>query len=266
MSRLDEMGVHAEPKIRTDRCDKHGEYEARCFIKSIWSMCPICNAEAQAREKAEVEKKDREAKLQAWQRKIGDAGIPLRFQNRSLKNFIAQTPAQERALGFATTYAGEFEEVLKTGRSAVFLGKPGTGKTHLSAGIGLHIMRRYNCTVLFTSVLRAIRSIKETWRKDSEQTESQATAALVFPDLLILDEVGQQFGSETEKVILFDVLNERYERRKPNLLLSNLPLDDYKNEGRIKPGLKSFLGERIVDRLREGGGEFVVFDWKSKRV
>ncbi len=266
MSLLKEIGIYVEPKTRIDACDKHGRYEAKCFIKSIWSTCPTCNAEAQARERAEVEKKNREAKLQTWQRKIGDAGIPKRFQNRSLKNFIAETPSQKRALAFALAYANEFDDVLKTGRSAVFVGKPGTGKTHLSAGIGLRIMHRYNRTVLFISVLRAVRRIKQTWRKDSEETESQAIAALVFPDLLILDEVGQQFGSDAEKLILFDVLNERYEKRKPTLLLANIPLDDYEDAGRIQPGFKSFLGERIIDRLREDGGEFVVFDWESKRA
>ncbi|UUM20949.1 ATP-binding protein [Mycoavidus sp. SF9855] len=216
-------------------------------------------------EKAEADKKAREAKLQAWQRKMGDAGIPERFQNRSLKNFIAETPSQKYALTFSLAYADGFEEVLKKGRSAVFIGKPGTGKTHLSTSIGLRIMRRYNRTVLFTSVLRAVRRIKETWRKDSKETESEATEALVFPDLLILDEVGQQFGTYAEKLILFDVLNGRYEKRKPTLLLANIPLDDYKEKGLIKPGLKSFLGDRIMDRLSEDGGEFVVFDWESKR-
>ncbi len=265
MKSLAEVGIYAEPKIRINRCAEHGEYEARCFINTIWSKCPACNKEIQAREKAEAEKKEREAKLQAWRRKIGEAGIPLRFQTRGLKSFIAQTPAQRHALAFALAYADGFDDVLKTGRSAVFVGRPGTGKAHLSTGIGLRIMQRDNRSVLFISVLRAIRRIKETWRKDSEETESEAVAALVFPDLLILDEVGQQFGSDTEKLILFDVLNERYEKRKPTLLLANIPLEDYEDEGRIKPGLKSFLGERIIDRLREDGGEFVVFDWGSYR-
>ena len=52
-----------------------------------------------------------------------------------------------------------------------------------------------------------------------------------------------------------DVLNERYEKRKPCLLLSNLAIDD----------VKAYLGERIFDRLREDGGEAVAFDWASHR-
>ena len=255
MNAVTDMGIHAEPKTRTDKCDTHGEFDARCFIGSIWSKCPTCGAEAEAREKAEREAKERDDRRQAWQRRIGEAGIPERFQNRSLQSFIAETDAQTKALEFANAYADSFDDALATGRSALFIGKPGTGKTHLAVGIGLRIMHRDNRTVLFTTVMRAIRRVKDTWNRESTESETKAIAGLVFPDLLILDEVGVQFGSDTEKLILFDVLNERYEKRRPTLLLSNLPLDD----------VKAYLGERVFDRLREDGGEAIPFDWSSWR-
>jgi DNA replication protein DnaC len=101
----------------------------------------------------------------------------------------------------------------------------------------------------------AIRSVKDTWSKGSEKSETQAIEHLAYPDLLILDEVGVQFGSDFEKQILFDVLNDRYEKRKPCLLLSN-----------IAPGeLSGYLGERVADRLREDGGKLIAFDWDSHR-
>lgn len=71
----------------------------------------------------------------------------------------------------------------------------------------------------------------------------------------MLDEVGVQFGSETEKLMLFDVLNERYEERRSTILLSNLDLN----------GVKGFLGERVFDRIREDGGQYIPFDWESFR-
>ena len=255
MNTVADLGIHADPKTRTDQCETHGPFESKCFIGSIWSKCPTCGAETAAREKAEREVKEREERREAWARKIGEAGIPERFQNRSLQSFIAETEAQARALEFANGYADSFDNALATGRSALFIGKPGTGKTHLAVGIGLRIMHRDRRTVLFTTVMRAIRRVKDTWGRDSRETETQAIAALVFPDLLILDEVGVQFGSDTEKLILFDVLNERYEKRRPTLLLSNLTLAD----------VKSYLGERVFDRLREDGGEATPFDWDSWR-
>lgn len=255
MNALVKVCIHADPKSRTEKCETHGQFKSKCFIGSIWSKCPTCGAAAAARENAEREAKEREAKLQAWQRKIGESGIPERFQNRSLQSFVAETEAQAKALEFANRYADNFDDALATGRSALFIGKPGTGKTHLAVGIGLRIMHRDNRTVLFTTVMRAIRRVKDTWGRESRETETHAIAALVFPDLLILDEVGVQFGSDTEKLILFDVLNERYEKRRPTLLLSNLMLDD----------VKVYLGERVFDRLREDGGEAIPFDWTSWR-
>ena len=255
MKAIADIGLHAEPKTKPAVCETHGAYESRCFIGSIWSKCPTCGAETAAKERAEVETRERESRLQAWQRKIGDAGIPERFRDRSLPGFVVKTFAQGNALEFAQSYADNFDAALKTGRSALFLGKPGTGKTHLAVGIGMQIMQRDNRSVLFTTVMRAIRRVKDTWSRDSRESESEAIAALVFPDLLILDEVGVQFGSDTEKLILFDVLNERYEKRRPTLMLSNLGLDD----------VRAFLGDRIFDRLREDGGESIVFDWESYR-
>ena len=240
---------------RAARCDAHGAYESTNWLRNIWSGCPACDAEAKAKREAAEELKRREARERAWQQQVGAAGIPERFQGRTLKTFIAETPEQAHALDFATRYADSFDQALKTGRSAVFLGKPGTGKTHLAVGIGLRIMHRDHRTVLFTTTMRAIRRVKDTWTRGSDESETQAIAALVFPDLLILDEVGVQFGSDTEKLILFDVLNERYEKRKPTLLLSNLDLD----------GVRSYLGERVFDRLREDAGEMVAFGWDSWR-
>ena len=245
--------LHLETKPAV--CETHGEFASRHIFGAIWSHCPTCQTERSAAEAADKAARERKEQAERWRQKIGDSGIPERFQTRSLPSFIAETDKQKAALAFCIDYADSFDEVLRTGRCAVFLGLPGTGKTHLAVGIGLRIMHRDNRTVLFTTVMRAIRRVKDTWIRGSQESETSAIAALVFPDLLILDEVGVQFGSETEKLILFDVLNERYEKHKPSLMLSNLTASE----------VQAFLGERIFDRMREDGGEVIPFDWASHR-
>lgn len=256
---MQSLSALATPKAakptRIDACDTHGDFEAINFIGSIWSKCPVCADEKTAARKAKEAADERAAQKNAWEEQIGRACIPPRFADRTLKNYVAKTPAQQHALAFATAYADDFDQVLKTGRCAMFVGNIGTGKTHLAAGIALRLMRRDSRCVLFSSVMQAVRSIKETWHKESNMSEAQAIAALVRPDLLILDEVGVQFGSETEKLLMFEVLNERYGARKPTLLMSNLSLEE----------VKAYLGERIFDRLREDGGEAVAFGWDSYR-
>lgn len=240
---------------RQDTCCLHGTFKSRNIFGSVWSRCPECSRELVAKEQVEAEQRKREEELERWQRRLGHAGIPGRFCDRSLKSYIAETDGQRRALAFAEQYADSFEDALATGRSAVFIGKPGTGKTHLAVGIGLRVMHRDGRTVLFTTVMRAIRRVRNTWGRNSEESETQTIESLTCPDLLILDEVGVQYGSEAEKLMLFDILNERYVSRRPTLLLSNLSLDE----------VKTYLGERVFDRLREDGGEVVVFDWASHR-
>lgn len=255
MQSLSNIVTAPQRATRQAECDKHGPYESQHYVGKIWSNCPECIKAAEAAAKAKDEERKREEERRRWEARLERSCIPERFLDRTLKNYEAKTEGQQQALAFATAYADNFDKALETGRCALFVGRPGTGKTHLAAGIGLRLMKRDSRRVLFTTVMRAVRSIKETWTRGSELTESEAIEKLVAPDLLILDEVGVQFGSETEKLMLFDVLNERYERRRPTLLISNLDLD----------GVRAYLGERIFDRLREDGGEAVAFDWASYR-
>ena len=103
---------------------------------------------------------------------------------------------------------------------------------------------------------RAIRSIKETYDKSSNKTEAQAYRDLVEPDLLILDEAGIGFGSDFEKNALLEIINGRYETSRPTIMTSNL----------AAAALEEAIGERSFDRLREGGGKMIVFDWESYRA
>ena len=240
---------------RMETCGTHGEFESRHLASIVWSKCPSCSKERSIEQELKEEAKAKQDAIYRWQQRMGTAGIPERFQDRTLVSYIPETDAQQKALNFATRYAAEFDKVMQTGRGALFLGRPGTGKTHLACGIALEVMQRWNASALFTTTLRALRRIKDTWTHGSEKTESEAIEELVFPDLLVLDEVGVQFGSDTEKTLLFDVLNERYEKRRPTLMLSNLPV----------PEVQSYLGERIVDRLREDGSQVLVFNWASHR-
>lgn len=247
--------LHREPLERDDVCKEHGPFTSKCYFGNVWTNCPECLGEQRMKEQDELQAKLLEEEKLKWIKKVGDACIPERFKERTLKNYVATTPQQQAALNFAKQYANTFEQALETGRSAMFIGQPGTGKTHLAVGIALRIMHRGKRIAYFTTVRKAINRVKATWVRGSTETELDVIKSLATPDLLILDEVGVQFGSDAEKFILFDIINERYERKRPTLLLSNL----------TKPEVEEYLGERIVDRLKEGDGQFVVFNWESYR-
>lgn len=240
--------------IKYEKCDKHGDFESRNIFGKIWSSCPTCQDEQRVIAEQEQAEKEHQERHKAWQKRMGEAGIPERFRSRTLASYRATNAGQKCALAFASEYAEQFARVCETGRSAIFCGMPGTGKTHLAIGISLHIMASGK-SAAFTTVQRMILRVKDSWRKNSEESESDVLNMLVYPSLLIIDEIGVQFGSEFEKNFMFLLLNERYEKRRPTILLSNLTAD----------GVKTFLGERIYDRLKEDGGQCVSFDWSSHR-
>jgi DNA replication protein DnaC len=109
--------------------------------------------------------------------------------------------------------------------------------------------------VRYATVAGVIRTIRETWRKKSELSEAQAIAKFTRPHLLVLDEVGQQFGSDAERTQIEEILDLRYRDVRPTLIVSNAS----------KSELPQFLGSRGCDRLRENKGLFALFDWDSHR-
>lgn len=244
-----------EKPIAQVNCDKHGEYGSQHIIGRIWSPCPQCMADSFAAEEKRIADELRIERIAAWERRIGQAGIPDRFRDRTLQSYQAATDEQQKTLSTCAKYAHHFDEVLKRGASLILCGKPGTGKTHLAVGIGLHAMHHFHSTVMFTTAMRMMRMVTDTYDRGSEKTVTRVVGELVFPDLLIIDEVGVQVGSDNEKRIFFDVLNERYEKRKPTIFLSNLDI----------AGVKSFLGERVYDRLKEDGCKYLSLDWASYR-
>lgn len=242
-------------------CIKHrATFTSFSTAPGVWSGCPTCADEHDAEEKDRAWRESREKSkaaaerraLEEWQEKMKRCGIPPRFSGKTFASFKADTSGKQTVLKFSNEYAAGFDD--NPGKCAVFIGTPGTGKTHLAVAIGLDLLSRGK-SVLFCTAIRAIRRIKDTWTKGATETESEAVSSLVWPDLLILDEVGVQFGSDTEKVLMFDVLNERYEQRKSTVILSNLSLEE----------VQGYLGERVFDRLREDGGQVMVFKWDSHR-
>jgi len=240
-------------------CADHGEYESKNYFGSRWSQCPECSRLDAIKRDEEEKARAKEAADIRMKARIVSTQIPPRFLDRTLNSYIPSDDKQKKALSICTAYANDFDHVLENGSSLIFSGKPGTGKTHLAAGIGLKVAKEYRRDVLFSTVMRVIRRIKSTWGHKApgeyRETEGEAIAAFADVDLLILDEVGVQFGSETEENFLFDIINERYENRRPTIIISNLDIE----------GVKQYLGERAFDRLREDGGKYIPFTWDSYR-
>ncbi len=177
-----------------------------------------------------------------------------RFESATFENYTADSVPAAGVKKWCQRYAGTFPDRLTNGDSLILCGKPGTGKNHLAAAICKAVIDLKR-TAVHTTAIRLVRRVKESWSKSSEVTEQEAINLFLVPDLLVIDEVGVQFGSQAEQVILMEVINSRYSDMRPTILISNLEVAD----------LEKFIGPQIVDRFYEGNSGVLFFGWDSHR-
>ncbi len=246
---------------RDSNCPVHGAYQENggSFFggedaKIMWFGCQACNLAARATEEAEATRKAEQARQARIEARLHAAGIPAAFRDRSFDTYEVNSEKMANAVAVVREFAdGFWSRHNQLGTFLVLGGDRGTGKSHLAIAAAMQVMHRG--TAMYLRAGDLIRMVRSTWRRDSDKSEDEVLGLLsVGLDLLIIDEVGIQRGTEDEQLILFDILDRRYSELKPTVLLTNL-------EG---PAFSEFLGPRIMDRLRERA-IFVPFKWESHR-
>jgi len=138
---------------------------------------------------------------QAIERRIRAAYLPAR-KNLEQFDFSFQTSVKRQVLLHLANL-----DFIQTQTNFLFVGPPGTGKTHLAIALSLKACQAGH-KVLFLTALELVTQLLE-----AEQTGSLATffKHLAKPDLLVIDEVGYiPFGREAAN-LFFQVVSLRYE-------------------------------------------------------
>jgi DNA replication protein DnaC len=93
-------------------------------------------------------------------------------------------------------------------RNIVFIGNPGTGKTHLSIAIAINALKK-GFKVLFTSVSEMLQTLNTSRADNSYQ---QKVAFYLAPELLVLDELGFKKLPSFSADDFFEIISKRYEK------------------------------------------------------
>jgi DNA replication protein DnaC len=252
------MKVEMNLKKKTQLCDKHGKYESTVISsfgeRMIFSKCPECQKILDVKIKKEKELYEALELKQKIKNLRSRSGIPIRFEKCSIENYKTHTKEQIRVVKICKTYISNFDTIVADGVCLTFCGKPGTGKTHLACAIANSLIQNKKA-VHYVKSYNALQEVKSTYSKDHHLTEKEVIMGFVNAQLLIIDEVGVQYGTDADKIILYQIINGRYEKMMPTIVISNLTQNE----------LTEYLGERSTDRLREGGGVVVPFTWDSYR-
>jgi DNA replication protein DnaC len=111
---------------------------------------------------------------------------------------------------------------IREARSILWLGPPGTGKSHLCQAIGYQAIKA-GFTVLYRSIFDVVRDFLHD---EALAGQDKVLARYLKPDLLIVDDMGMKQLPKRSGEYLFEIIMRRYELRS-TIMTSNRPLEDW---------------------------------------
>jgi DNA replication protein DnaC len=200
---------------------------------AITFLCRLCERELIEREQ------------RAAQRRIKAAKFPV-LKTLDTFDFSAQSGINKPLI--LELMRGDY---LATRENILFMGNPGTGKTHLATALG-HAACAQGKRVLFIPVTTLVTQLLEA---RDERLLERYLKRLEKHHLLILDEFGYVPFSKAGAELLFDVISRAYERTSI-LLTTNLPFENW-TEMLGNERLTGALLDRLTHRVHiiEANGE-----------
>ena len=199
---------------------------AKCFNEMTPEEIEARDAEIMAQITAQEQR-------EAYDRYI-KSGAPERYWTITLDGYRVTNDMQRAAIIAARNFVTEIQR--GEFKSFVMIGNAGTGKTHLACAI----LREYGY-----GLYRTAPDIVEELRRAKSFTASETEADLIrhygHTPLLVIDEIGRGIEATAEKYMIYQVLNARYNTRKPTVLISNHTKKDF----------LQYIGVAAADRLVE---------------
>jgi DNA replication protein DnaC len=178
-------------------------------------------------------------------------GIPKRFLRANLDNYkcdSGRANEQEIVVKVCRDYSVSLADKGQA-PNMLFLGIPGTGKTHLAVGI-LKVVG----SGMYTSFFNLTRQVKGTY--DGEGSEETVLAPYLDTRLLVIDDIDTAMKTQWEVAFLSHFVTHRWARGLPTIFISNDTIEELAQ--RVTAGAYS--------RLTSFGNIKLNFNWDDYRM
>ena len=138
----------------------------------------------------------------SYNKRVSKAKLPA-LKTIEEFDFNFQTSIDKKQINDATTC-----QYIKEKRNIIFIGNPGTGKTHLSIALGLKALLKEK-KVFFTTISDMLYKLHISKADNSYYKKLEE---YLSPDLLIMDELGFKKIPDYSGSDFFDVISKRYEK------------------------------------------------------
>jgi len=182
-------------------------------------------------------------------RRLGEAKFPLQKPLETF-DFEAATGLDARLIKELSSC-----EYAKKSRNVIFMGRSGTGKTHLATGLGMEACKQGIRTRFVTGCGLA----NELIEARDEKLLGRAVKRYASYGLLIIDELGYVPFSKEGAQLIFQILAERHER-KPVMITTNMGFGDW-TQIFGDPSMTAALLDRITHKAH-----VINCSWESYRL
>lgn len=205
---------------------KKREYNGIEFVVGI--SCK-CKRERLEEERILLAEQEREKNILF----LKQQGIPKSLWDRSFETSEIDTNMEK-----ALKYVNNFPKMLEDNIGLLFWGDKGTGKTHAMACIANELIESDLKKVKLTSLSEILKDLMNV------EDKNEYIRSFNKYDLLCLDDLGAERGTDFALENTFDIINNRYLLKKPLIMTTNLTIDKLKDTGNLKL-------DRIYDRILE---------------
>ncbi len=189
--------------------------------------------------------------------------ISKRYENVSLENTqTGHNSSFDKAFERCKRYCENHQKVYENGNGIYLFGAKGSGKTHVTACIANELLKK--CVpVLLTNLFEISKAVKSTFQNGFHESEQEFFERFEKVSFLIFDDLGVETFTKNDRdtwlqTLLFDLINRRYNAKKPTIFSSNYSLNELVN-------LRG-ISDRTVDRISEmTSGAVFKFDGESMR-
>lgn len=164
--------------------------------------------------------------------------MPFEYIDKTSKDFIWELYGEnvpEETKAIANAFIINFPEFQKKGKGLyIYSDTRGTGKTLLSCCLLNEVVKRYDISVKFISVLDYLELTKKGYANEEDKREKEG---ILSTSVLVLDDIGVEVSKDWVNTTLYHLINFRYSNKLITIITSNASIDKLRVDDRIKDRL-----------------------------